>query len=148
MFMGCPLQWISKLHTQIALSTMEAEYIALSQSMRDLIGIREIIREMKNYVFLGNMKNPVIRAHSKTFVEIPQSNVYEDNSACLKFATMPKMSSRTKHIAIPYHFFRSKVESLQVKVIAINTENQLGDQFTKGLPEPKFVKDRYRLMGW
>ena len=148
MFMGCPLQWVSKLQTQIALSTMEAEYIALSQSMRDLIGIREIIREMKNYVFLGNMKNPVIRAHSKTFVEIPQSNVYEDNSACLKFATMPKMSSRTKHIAIPYHFFRSKVESLQVKVIAINTENQLGDQFTKGLPEPKFVKDRYRLMGW
>jgi hypothetical protein len=148
MFMGCPLQWVSKLQTQIALSTMAAEYIALSQSMRDLSGIREIIREMNNYVFLGNMKDPVIRAHSKTFVEIPQSNVYEDNSACLKFATMPKMSPRTKHIAILYHFFRSKVESLQVKVIAINTENQLGDQFTKGLPEPKFVKDRYRLMGW
>ena len=67
MFMGCPLQWVSKLQTQIALSTMEAEYITLSQSMRDLIGIREIIREMKNYVFLGNMKNHVIIAHSKTF---------------------------------------------------------------------------------
>ena len=94
MFMGCPLQWVSKLQTQIALSTMEAEYIALSQSMRDLIGIREIIREIKNYVFLGNMNNPVIRAHSKTFVEIPQSNVYEDNSACLKFATSGSLSYR------------------------------------------------------
>ena len=103
---------------------------------------------MKKYVFLGNMKKLVTRAHSKPFVEISQSNVYEDNSSCLKFTTKPKMSSRIKHIAIPYHFFRSKVESLQVKVIAINTENQLGDQFTKGLPEPKFVKDRYRLMGW
>ena len=88
---------------------MKAEYIALSQSMIDLIGIREIIREMKNYVFLGNMKNSVIRAHSKTFIEIPQSNVYKDNLACLKFAKMPKTSSRTKYIVIPYHFFRSKV---------------------------------------
>ena len=34
MFMGCTLTWVSKLQTQIALSTMESEYIALSQSMR------------------------------------------------------------------------------------------------------------------
>jgi len=30
MFMGCPLTWAFKLQTQIALSTMESEYIALS----------------------------------------------------------------------------------------------------------------------
>jgi hypothetical protein len=61
---------------------------------------------------------------------------------------MPKMSPRTKHIGIPYHFFRSKVESLEIKVVAIDTDNQLGEQFTKGLPEPKFVRDRKRTMGW
>jgi len=46
MFMGCPLTWVSKLQTQIALSTMESEYIALSQSMRELIGIHEVIKEI------------------------------------------------------------------------------------------------------
>ena len=39
-FMGCPLLWGSNLQTQIAfISTMEAECIALSLAMRELIGI-------------------------------------------------------------------------------------------------------------
>jgi hypothetical protein len=37
--------WVSKIQTQIALSTMEAEYIAMSQSMRDLIPVREVLKE-------------------------------------------------------------------------------------------------------
>ena len=41
LYQGSPLLWVSKLQTQIALSTMEAEYVALSQAMRDLIPIRE-----------------------------------------------------------------------------------------------------------
>ena len=75
------------------------------------------------------------------------SIVHEDNEACLKFATTPKMSPRTKHIAIPYHFFRSKVGT-EIKVVAVNTDNQLADQFTKGLPQDKFLRDRKCLMGW
>ena len=58
------------------------------------------------------------------------------------------MSSRTRHIAVPYYFFQSIVENPEVKVVDIDTNNQKDDQFTKGLPEPKFVKDRHSLMGW
>ena len=150
MFMGCPLTWVSKLQTQIALSTMEAEYIALSQSMRDLIAIREVIQEIQTFVIAGKCKSVQFSAHSKAFTldKIPQSIVHEDNEACLKFANMPKMSPRTKHIALPYHFFRSKVEELGIKVVAISTHDQLGDQFTKGLNEALFVKARKELMGW
>ena len=158
MFMGCPLLWVSKLQTQIALSTMESEYIALSQSMRDLIGVREILKEVQTHVLEKETDDVTYRTHSKAFEEvnaskssgmsIPQSTVHEDNQACLKFATMPKMSPRTKHIAVPYHFFRSKVMNLEIQVVAISTDNQLGDQFTKGLPPEKFVRDRKRLMGW
>jgi len=147
-FMSCPLLWVSKLQTQIALSTMESEYIALSQSMRELIAVREVLKEIREKV-LGDAKTQLqYRTHSKTFKAIPQSQVHEDNQACLKFSTMPKMSPRTKHIAIPYHFFRSKVENLEIQVVSIDTNNQLADQFTKGLPEEKFVRDRKRLMGW
>ena len=142
------------MQTQIALSTMEAEYIALSNSMRDLIAIREILKEILSTVFDSEtiIKNPTYSTISRTFDKNPKSLsksiVYKDNTACLKFATMPKMSPRTKHIAIPYHFFRSKVEELEIKVVGINTENQVADQFTKGLPQDKFVKDRKALMGW
>ena len=147
-FMGCPLLWSSKMQTQIALSTMEAEYIALSNSMRDLIGIREILKEIVQTVFQDTSTKPTYATIAKTFGSIPPSTVYEDNEACLKFARMPKMNPRTKHIALPYHFFRSKVEQLEIKIESINTENQLADQFTKGLPQDKFLRDRKKLMGW
>jgi hypothetical protein len=151
MFMGCPLLWQSKLQTQIALSTMEAEYIALSNSMRELIAVREILKQIVEKVFQNqsvNFNDASFKTIAKTFGNIPQSIVHEDNEACLKFSNMPKMSPRTKHIAIPYHFFRSKVEQLEIKVVGINTENQLADQFTKGLPQDKFIRDRRNLIGW
>ena len=148
--MECPLTWVSKLQTQIALSTMEAEYIALSQSMRDLIAIREIIQEIQTFVIAGKVKPIQYSTHSKTFTldKISQSIVHKDNESCLRFANMPKMSPRPKHIALPYHFFRSKVEELQIKVVGIFTHDQLADQFTKGLVEVLFVKARKELMGW
>ena len=149
-FMGCPLHWMSKLQSQIALSTMEAEYIALSQAMREVIGFREILKEI--YSLVLNKKEEFeslsFQAISKTFGSIPSSTVYEDNEACLKFATVPKMSPRTKHIAIPYHFFRSKVSNGEIKILPVRTDNQLADQFTKGLPQDKFLLDRKKLIGW
>ena len=51
--------WAFKMQTQVALSTMEAEYIALSQSMRDLIPIREILKELMTIVFY-HCRSPII----------------------------------------------------------------------------------------
>jgi hypothetical protein len=146
-FGGCPLLWGSRLQTETALSTMEAEYIALSQSMRELIPIREVILEMQKTVF-GGRQVLACRSHSKIYEELPMSTVYEDNNACLKFATAPKMSPRTKHIAVKYHFFREKVEKLEIQVIRIDSEDNVADTFTKGLPEVTFQKLRKKIMGW
>ena len=94
--MECLFSWSSKLQTQIALSTMEREYIALSQAMRELIACREIL---KDHVLHSPTNGKEIKYHTiaKMFGEIPMSIVHEDNEACLKFAKMPKMSPRTKH---------------------------------------------------
>mmetsp|Transcript_15021 Transcript_15021/g.28265 ORF Transcript_15021/g.28265 Transcript_15021/m.28265 type:complete len:2300 (+) Transcript_15021:159-7058(+) len=147
MFMKCPLLWVSKMQTQIALSTMEAEYIALSSAMRELIAIREILKELQSLVFQKTMQ-PTYSMVAKTFDLLPPSKVFEDNDSCLKFASVPRMSPRTKHIAIPYHFFRSKVEQLEIGVHPIDTKKQLADQFTKGLPEEDFIAGRKAVMGW
>ena len=67
---------------------------------------------------------------------------------------MPKICHSTqnvtwnKHIAIPYHFFISKIEELEIKVVAISIHDQLADQLIKGLTEVLFVKTRKVLMGW
>jgi hypothetical protein len=97
-FSEVPLLWVSKLQTLIALSTMEAEYVALSQSMRDLIPIRETLKETMRIVF-DKEHNPECATYSKEFKEvesneIPPSTVYEDNAVCIKHAMMPKLSPR------------------------------------------------------
>jgi hypothetical protein len=156
LFQGAPLLWVSKMQTQIALSTMEAEYIALSQSMRDLFPIREVLKDIMSIVF-NHTANIAYHSHSAAFEEIshdtvlhtiPQSTVYKDNEACLKFARMPKLTPRSKHIAIPYHWFRTQVETLQIHIERVDTSMQLADQLTKGLTVDQFRSARKCLMGW
>jgi hypothetical protein len=150
-FSGVPLMWVSKIQTLISLSTMEAEYVALSQSMRDLIAVRETLKEIMCIVF-HKEHNMECATYSKAFKEvesneIPPSTVYEDNAACIKHAMMPKLSPRTKHIGIPWHWFRSKIISLEVTVVAVDSASQLGDQYTKGLPRESFERGRKKHHG-
>jgi hypothetical protein len=86
MYSGVTVLWVSKMQTQIALSTMDDEYIALSQSMRNLIPIREITKDIKHFMLMEEGYTPKCTTHSKAFkrVEggediIPPSLVYEDN---------------------------------------------------------------------
>jgi hypothetical protein len=94
MYSGVLVLWVSKMQTQVALSTMEVKYIALSQSMRDLIPINEILKDIKKNMFLDENYTPKCASHFKAFKDaeipesngLPQSSVYKDNEACLKFA--------------------------------------------------------------
>lgn len=66
-----PIAWASKLQTETALSTMEAEYIALSQSLRILLPLRELLKEICGPLSLVSGNNSIIR-----------STIFEDNQAC------------------------------------------------------------------
>jgi hypothetical protein len=50
-YAGCPVSWSSKLQSQVALSTTEAEYIAMSQALRDVIPIMGLLQEMREQDF-------------------------------------------------------------------------------------------------
>jgi hypothetical protein len=119
--------------------------------MRDLIPIRDIMLEVLDEKF-----NPECTTHSKAFVDttpspnkiIPQSEVFGENAACMKFAQMSKLSPRTKYLAVPLHSYRSKVISLEIFIRYVPSASQLGDQFTKGLGREPFERSRMSLMGW
>ena len=55
-FMGCPIVWVSKLQSEIALSTTEVEYIALSQAMRGIIPLMTIIEELSEVLQIKKEK--------------------------------------------------------------------------------------------
>ena len=135
---GVPVTWSSKLQTEIALSTMEAEYIALSMGMRELVGSRKLMSEI------------TIRCKLKREESSRVSRVYEDNEAALKHAVtaLPKLSPRTKHIAVKYHWFKKRIELGIIEMFPISTKEQKADIFTKGLAKNEFEDKRKLLMGW
>jgi hypothetical protein len=62
------------------------------------------------------------------------STVFEDNNGALSLATSPKISPRTKHIAVKYHHFRSKIGvDKGILIQRIDTTDQKADIFTNGL---------------
>ena len=133
----CPLMWASKMQSEISVATMEAEYCALSTSIRDLIPLRRLVREVCT-ALLGE------RAQKARMF----SKVFEDNNGALALARAPSLTPRSKHYAIKYHFFKEYVRKGEIKLFKIETEKQLADIFTKGLVKDTFVKIRKLLMGW
>ncbi|MGH7974287.1 MAG: reverse transcriptase domain-containing protein [bacterium] len=135
-FGGCPLLWVSRLQTEIALSTTEAEYIALSQSMRDLLSLKRVVTE-------------IVESFGKDLRQTAtHSTVFEDNNGALSLAHTPAMTPRSKHIAVKYHFFREHVRRGTMVVKKIDTDKQKADILTKGLGRIKFERIREMLIGW
>ncbi len=135
-YAGCPIAWASKLQTMVALSTTEAEYIALSNALRDVIPIMELVREMKSRKF------DVI-----SILPYVYCKAFEDNSGALELARLPKMRSRTKHIAVCYHHFREHVRAGKIKVYPIDTKDPPADVATKALAQDLCVRHRRQICG-
>ena len=112
---NCAVLWVSKLQNT------EAEYIALSQAMRDLIPMRALLLEL------------AASTNLRSGATITHSTIFEDNKDCVELVQAPKMRPCTKHIAIKYHHFRSHIACGGIKIQWINTKHQLADIFTKSL---------------
>ncbi len=89
----------SKMQTEIALSTTEAEYIALSQSMREVLPIMWLLEEA------GQQGIKILNARPKI-----NCKVFEDNAGAIEIANIPKMRPRIKHLNIKYHHFREEIK--------------------------------------
>ena len=136
-FAGAPITWASKIQTITALSTVEAEYIALSTSLREVIPLMGMLKEATEHGLQIPNLPPKIHC-----------TVFEDNSGALELAHLPKMRPRTKHINQSYHHFREHVERQEIQVQATPTEEQMADILTKPLPENSFCRHRRSIMGW
>jgi hypothetical protein len=103
MYTNCPIYWASRLKTEIALSTAEAEYIAFSSALRKVIPLMTLMTVLQK-IFPVHIKKPTF--HCK---------VHKDNQSCIKMAKSDKFMPRNKHIALKYHNFRSYVKMEQWK---------------------------------
>ena len=116
---------------------MEAEYIALSTSLRSLLPLKTLVAE----VAASLLDDP-------TFLTSTYSSVFEDNNGALLLAQSPQITPRSKHTAVPYHFFREHVANGTLQIHKVASEINPADLFTKGLDRIKFQALRKLLMGW
>ena len=136
MYVGCPITWGSKLQTEIALSTTESEYTAISSAIRELIPFICLMKETA-VIFDILTRDPLFR-----------STVWEDNESCITVAKNPNFTPRTNHISIKYHNLRRFVSDGTIIIKSIDTADQIADIFTKPLGDKSFCFLWHQLMGW
>ena len=90
---------MSKLQTEIALSTLLSDYVALSNSVIALLPLKSLIKEVIDNLGIDSEKLKFLSS----------SNVYEDNNGAIFVATSPSMTPTSKHIAVKYHWFRQYI---------------------------------------
>jgi hypothetical protein len=138
-YANCPIIWCSKLQTEIALSTPETEYIAMSHALHETIPIQNLIKEISQIFALST---------SMTDFNI---TLHEDNLSAIAMAKSLKLTPRTKHTAIKYHHFWRRVNTSSnktgdIKLKYISTKKQLADIFTKPLDGDSFFGLRKNAM--
>jgi hypothetical protein len=130
-FMLCNavITWKCKRQSVVSLSTMEAEYIAVSSAAQEAVWILRLLKELKVPI---NEDSGIL--------------IFEDNQACISLAKNPIAHARAKHIDIKYHFIRQCIDRKQVSLHHTPGTEMPADMLTKPLPYPKFAKFR-RMAG-
>jgi hypothetical protein len=117
-YAGGVVTWNSKKQPTTALSSMEAEYMALASAVREALWLRSIIQELQ------------FSLPSPTHISV-------DNQGTISFAENSGFHARSKHIDIRYHFIREKLTSHEVSVSYCPTAENTADVFTKPLDKSK-----------
>nr|GFA36481.1 retrovirus-related Pol polyprotein from transposon TNT 1-94 [Tanacetum cinerariifolium] len=107
------ISWSSKRQKSTAISSTEAEYIALSGCCAQILWMRSQLSD-----------------YGLEFNKIP---MYCDNKSVIALCYNNVQHSRSKHIDIRYHFIKEQVENGVIELYFVNTEYQLADLFTKAL---------------
>lgn len=122
---GNTVKWVTRKQTSVALSSTEAELNALCTCVTDGLWLSKILSDL-------NVTVDVIYVH-------------EDNQGCLKILKNPMNNRRVKHVDIKYKFVCDKINSGEIVVDYVCTEQQIADILTKGLPNVNFEKFRTLL---
>lgn len=107
--------WSSKKQRTVALSSTEAEYIALSCAVTEACWLKNLFNEL----------------NLKQFSTLPVK-IFEDNQSTIRIASSAE-NKRTKHVDVRYHFLKEKVNDGTISLHYVSSQSQLADILTKPL---------------
>lgn len=128
LFQGASISWCSKRQNTVALSTMEAEYMALATATQEAMWLRHLESQL-------NWK----------LTDVP-TIIYCDNQSAIKFAGIDSYCARSKHIDLRHHFLRERVADKEIQLCYVGTQDMVADILTKPV-SPKKTDDCSMAMG-
>ncbi|KAE8676976.1 Vesicle-associated protein 4-1 [Hibiscus syriacus] len=114
---GTAVSWVSQLQKIVALSTTEAEYVAVTEASKEMVWLQSFLEELGK-----KQENNVL---------------YCDSQSAIHLAKNPSFHSRTKHIQLRYHFIRSLLEDGILKLEKISGAQNPADMLTKTVTTDK-----------
>jgi hypothetical protein len=115
---GGLIAWESKKQPTVALSTMEAETMALCQGAKEAISLQRLFADIRG-------------------TPVAMITIHVDNQAAISHAKDPTDHARTKHIDIKHHFTREAIVNGAIELEYVRTEDMIADILTKALPKIK-----------
>ena len=120
------VSWKSRKQPVVALSSCEAEYIALAGCVQEALYLRKLHSEI-----YGNKRG-----------EQP-AEIGVDNQGTIAIAKNPVRQQRAKHIDVKYHFLRQSVSDRQVDLYYVPSQNNRADVLTKSTSGKRIKKLLY-----
>lgn len=114
-----PIAWVSRRQSCVSLSSMEAEYVALSEASQELIWLRRLFNEIGE----GTAK---------------ATTIFEDNQSCLSFVKAERTTKRSKHIDTKMHFVKDLCDQGDLELIYCPSGEMIADALTKPLGAVRF----------
>ena len=127
LFLGKRLvSWTSKMKNCTSQSTSKAQYVVVAVNCSNIVWFKQLLEGMEIEI-----KEPVV--------------MFCDNTSAINISKNPVMHSKTKHIAIKYHFVKELVHDKEIRLEYVHTKEQIVDIFTKPLPKDAFLNLRGNL---
>lgn len=120
------ISWTSRKQRVVACSSTEAEYRSLAYTAAELIWINQLLQELHASITCS----PLLLC---------------DNVGAIFMTKNPVISTRSKHIALDFHFIREQVESQKLCISHVSSVDQIADVFTKPLHKDRFTYIRDKL---
>ena len=125
---GPAVSWKSKRQQTVALSSCEAEYMALAAATQEALFLSNLIKDFVT-------------------MEIAPVTIFSDNQGAIALSKHPIHHHRTKHIDIRYHFIRDNISNKFIKVEYVPTSHNVADLMTKPATKIKLQHFKDRLFG-
>ena len=126
-FMDVAIAWRSKAQRHVTLSSTEAEYVSISDVVKEILFIKQLL------------------GHMGYDLELP-IKVHVDNVGAIFMSRSNVNSITTRHVNMRYHFIRELVENETIEIIFIKTKENVADLFTKNLSSVDFERHASTLV--